>query len=56
MAVDEINAAGGFLGGKIEMTDMDTQTDPMTSRALMQKAMTRAPLQSWERSIQAPQS
>ena len=28
MAVDEINAAGGILGKKIEMTDMDTQTDP----------------------------
>ena len=39
MAVDEINAAGGILGEKIEMTDMDTQTDPMTSRALVQKAM-----------------
>lgn len=32
IAVDEINAAGGILGKKIEMTDMDTQTDPMTSR------------------------
>ena len=39
MAVDEINAAGGILGKKIEMTDMDTQTDPMTSRALVQKAI-----------------
>ena len=39
LAVDEINAAGGILGKKIEMTDMDTQTDPMTSRALVQKAI-----------------
>jgi branched-chain amino acid transport system substrate-binding protein len=39
MAVDEINAAGGILGKKIEMTDYDTQTDPQTSRALVQKAI-----------------
>ena len=39
MAVDEINAAGGILGKKIEMTDMDTGTDPQTSRALVQKAI-----------------
>ena len=39
MAVDEINAAGGILGKKIEMTDLDTQTDPQTSRALVQKAI-----------------
>jgi branched-chain amino acid transport system substrate-binding protein len=39
MAVDEINAAGGILGKKIEMTDYDTQSDPQTSRALVQKAI-----------------
>ncbi|MBV1703198.1 MAG: ABC transporter substrate-binding protein [Hyphomicrobiales bacterium] len=39
IAVDEINAAGGILGKKIEMTDYDTQTDPMTSRALIQKVI-----------------
>jgi branched-chain amino acid transport system substrate-binding protein len=39
MAIDEINAAGGILGKKIEMADMDTQTDPMTSRGLIQKAI-----------------
>jgi len=39
LAVEEINAAGGILGKKIEMTDMDTQTDPQTSRALVQKAI-----------------
>jgi branched-chain amino acid transport system substrate-binding protein len=39
LAVEEINVAGGILGKKIEMTDMDTQTDPQTSRALVQKAI-----------------
>jgi len=39
LAIKEINAAGGILGKKIEMTDYDTQTDPQTSRALMQKAI-----------------
>ncbi len=39
LAIDEINAQGGILGKKIEMTDYDTQTDPQTSRALMQKAI-----------------
>ena len=39
LAIDEINAAGGILGEKIEMTDFDTQTDPQTSRALVQKAI-----------------
>ncbi len=39
LAIKEINAAGGILGKKIEMPDYDTQTDPQTSRALMQKAI-----------------
>lgn len=39
LAMEEINAAGGILGKKIEMPDYDTQTDPQTSRALMQKAI-----------------
>jgi branched-chain amino acid transport system substrate-binding protein len=39
IAVDEINAAGGILGKKINMPDYDTQTDPQTSRALIQKAV-----------------
>ncbi len=39
LAIDEINADGGILGKKIEMQDYDTQTDPQTSRALMQKAI-----------------
>jgi len=39
LAADEINAAGGILGKKIDMPDYDTQTDPQTSRALVQKAI-----------------
>ncbi|MDT7950072.1 MAG: ABC transporter substrate-binding protein [Acetobacteraceae bacterium] len=39
LAIDEINAAGGVLGKKIEMVDYDTGTDPQTSRALAQKAI-----------------
>ncbi len=39
LAVEEINAAGGILGKKIEVTDYDTATDPQTSRALVQKAI-----------------
>ena len=39
LAVDEINAAGGILGKKVEMVDYDTATDPQTSRALTQKAI-----------------
>lgn len=39
LAFDEINAAGGILGRKVEVTHYDTQTDPQTSRALVQKAI-----------------
>lgn len=39
LAADEINAAGGILGSQIEMTDYDTQSDPQTSRALVQKVI-----------------
>ncbi|ACM29986.1 amino acid ABC transporter substrate-binding protein [Agrobacterium rhizogenes] len=39
LAVEEINAAGGILGQKVEVTDYDTQTDPTTSRAMVQKAI-----------------
>ena len=39
LAVDEINKSGGILGKQIVMTDYDTQTDPQTSRALVQKAI-----------------
>jgi len=39
LALEEINGAGGILGRKIEMSEYDTQTDPQTSRALVQKAI-----------------
>lgn len=39
LAADEINAAGGILGKQIVINDYDTQTDPQTSRALVQKAI-----------------
>lgn len=39
MAVEEINAAGGVLGQQLEVTTYDSQTDPQTSRALVQKAI-----------------
>ena len=43
MAVEEINAAGGILGRKIVMTSYDTQSNPGTSRAQMQKALDDEP-------------
>jgi len=39
LALEEINAAGGVLGKQLVMNDYDTQTDPQTSRALVQKAI-----------------
>lgn len=39
MAAEEINAAGGILGKKVEVAEYDTQTDPQVSRALVQKAI-----------------
>jgi branched-chain amino acid transport system substrate-binding protein len=39
IAVEEINAAGGILGKKVDVTEYDTQTDPQVSRALVQKAI-----------------
>jgi len=39
LAMNEINAAGGILGKQIQMSEYDTQTDPQTSRALVQKAI-----------------
>lgn len=39
MAFEEINAAGGILGRRVELTTYDSQTDPVTSRGLMQKAI-----------------
>jgi branched-chain amino acid transport system substrate-binding protein len=39
LAAEEINAAGGVLGQQLEVTTYDSQTDPQTSRALVQKAI-----------------
>jgi branched-chain amino acid transport system substrate-binding protein len=39
MGVEEINAAGGVLGNQLELSSYDSQTDPQTSRALVQKAI-----------------
>ncbi|MCP1198331.1 ABC transporter substrate-binding protein [Notoacmeibacter sp. MSK16QG-6] len=39
LAIDEINENGGILGQKIQFSEYDSQTDPQTSRALVQKAI-----------------
>ncbi|SFU16092.1 ABC transporter substrate-binding protein [Mesorhizobium sp. YR577] len=39
IAIEEINADGGILGKKVEVSEYDTQTDPQVSRALVQKAI-----------------
>lgn len=39
LAVKEINAAGGVLGRKFEVTTLDTQSNPGISKALAQKAV-----------------
>lgn len=39
MAVEEINADGGILGEQIDLAEYDSQTDPQTSRAMVQKAI-----------------
>jgi branched-chain amino acid transport system substrate-binding protein len=39
LAVNEINAAGGILGKKIALTEMDTQTNPGVAKGLAQKAI-----------------
>jgi branched-chain amino acid transport system substrate-binding protein len=39
LAVEEINAKGGILNQKIELTLYDTQTNPGVARAQMQKAI-----------------
>ena len=36
MAAEEINAAGGILGEKIDLVEYDSQTDPQNSRAMVQ--------------------
>ena len=44
MAVDEINAAGGILGKKIELEFIDTASDPGKARAAMQRALDDKPI------------
>lgn len=39
IAVKEINAAGGILGSKIELTSEDTQSNPGVAKGLAQKAV-----------------
>lgn len=39
LAVKEINAAGGVLGRKFEVTTLDTQSNPGVSKAMAQKAV-----------------
>ena len=43
LAIDEINAAGGILGRKIESEHLDTQSNPGISRAQIQKVLDRDP-------------
>lgn len=47
IAVEEINAAGGILGRKVEVAEYDTQTDPQVSRALVQKAIDAGAYAIW---------
>lgn len=47
VAVEEINAEGGILGKKVEITEYDTQTDPQVSRALVQKAIDEGAYAIW---------
>jgi branched-chain amino acid transport system substrate-binding protein len=44
MAVEEINAAGGVLGKKLELVFTDTATDPGKARAGIQKAIDEKPM------------
>lgn len=39
LAVKDINAAGGILGRKIEVTNMDTQTNPGVAKGLVVRAI-----------------
>ena len=44
MAVEEINAAGGILGKKIELEFVDTASDPGKARAAIQRALDDKPI------------
>lgn len=39
LAAKQINAAGGILGRKVQITHMDTQSNPTIARAQMQRAL-----------------
>ena len=43
LAVAEINAKGGILGKKIDITHYDTQSNPGVARGLIQKALDETP-------------
>src|SRR3569623_818639 len=43
LAIDEVNAAGGILGRKIETEHLDTQSNPGISRAQVQKVLDKEP-------------
>src|SRR4026209_1750855 len=43
LAVEEINARGGMLKQKLDLTLYDTQTNPGVARAQMQKAIDNEP-------------
>jgi branched-chain amino acid transport system substrate-binding protein len=44
LAADEINAAGGILGKKIQLEVVDTASDPGKARAAMQRALDEKPI------------
>src|SRR6185369_16502318 len=44
LAVDEINAAGGILGKKIQLEFVDTASDPGKARAAIQRALDEKPV------------
>jgi branched-chain amino acid transport system substrate-binding protein len=44
LAVDEINAAGGILGKKIQLEFVDTASDPGKARAAIQRALDDKPI------------
>ena len=43
MAFNEINAAGGILGQRVQLVTFDTQSNPDVARALVQRAVALQP-------------
>ena len=43
LAIEEINAKGGILGRKLEVTHADSQSNPGVARAQVQKALDNEP-------------